>query len=130
MTDLIEEVVFYDTDSGGVVSNIAYLRYVEKARCQLFSQLGYPLAEMNETQIYPTVIRTEIDYRKPARLGDRLKIEARLESINKVRLDCAFAITAADCEDEQLFAETKQTVVLVKMPEGKPVKPPKHWKIS
>ena len=35
MTDLIEEVVFYDTDSGGVVSNIAYLRYVEKARCQL-----------------------------------------------------------------------------------------------
>lgn len=132
MTDLSsffqEEVVFYDTDSGGVVSNIAYLRYVEKARCQLFSQLGYPLSEMTETQIYPTVVRTEIDYRKPARLGDNLKIEAKLASVNKIRLHCAFEIRHAD-DNGLIFAEAKQTVVLVQMPDGKPVKPPKDWKL-
>ena len=30
--EISETVPFYDTDCGGVVSNIAYLRYVEKAR--------------------------------------------------------------------------------------------------
>lgn len=131
MTDLSqahfsEEVVFYDTDSGGVVSNIAYLRYVEKARCLLFSQLGYPLGEMTETGVYPTVVRTEIDYRKPARLGDRLKIQAKLESVNKIRMHCSFVIQLSSDQD-QIVVEAKQTVVLVKMPEGKPVKPPKDW---
>ena len=33
-------VQFYDTDCGGVVSNIAYLRFVEQARTELFSEFG------------------------------------------------------------------------------------------
>ncbi len=121
-----EEVIFYDTDAGGVVSNIAYLRYVERARCQLFTQLGMPLAEMSETQIYPTVYRTEIDYLRPAQLGDQLQITAKIASIEKLRLHCEFRIGPVDAPD-QPFAIAKQTVILVKLPEGKPIRPPKDW---
>src|SRR5256886_10153591 len=69
-------VMFFDTDCGGVVSNIAYLRFVEIARTHLAEELGLGLAEMAEKQTYPLVVRTEIDYRRAAKLGDRLGIEA------------------------------------------------------
>lgn len=124
-----EEVIFYDTDSGGVVSNIAYLRFVEKARCRLFESIGIDLASMNETKLFPTVVRTEIDYRKPAKLGDNLEVEAKIESIEKLRIHCKFTIYLDENsqipDNRTVFSEAVQTVVLVQMPEGKPVRPPK-----
>ena len=49
--------MFFDTDCGGVVHNLAYLRFVEIARTLLADQLGLPLAEMAETRKYPVVVR-------------------------------------------------------------------------
>ncbi len=36
------QVMFFDTDCGGVVSNIAYLRFIEIARTHLAEELGLP----------------------------------------------------------------------------------------
>jgi YbgC/YbaW family acyl-CoA thioester hydrolase len=69
------QVMFFDTDCGGVVSNIAYLRFIEIARTLLAEELGLALAEMAETQRYPVVVHTEIDYCRAAKLGDWLVIE-------------------------------------------------------
>src|SRR6056297_1266040 len=52
-----ETVMFYDTDCGGVVSNIAYLRFVERARSALFDELGMDIRSMNESQLFPAVVR-------------------------------------------------------------------------
>ena len=38
------QVMFFDTDCGGVVSNIAYLRFIEIARTRLAEKLGLALA--------------------------------------------------------------------------------------
>ena len=127
---LTEEVVFYDTDCGGVVSNIAYLRYVEKARCLLFDQLGMGLKEMSRTRVFPTVVRSEIDYKSPAVLGDSVVVEAEFEKIEKLRIRCRYLLFREedDAVDERhTFAEAKQVVVLVKMPDGKPTRVPKEW---
>ncbi|MDF1752036.1 MAG: thioesterase family protein [Verrucomicrobiales bacterium] len=123
-----EEVIFYDTDSGGVISNIAYLRYVEKARCRLFGSLGMELTSMTESGVYPTVVRTEIDYKQGGRLGDRLKVEAEIDSIEKLRIVCKFRITRE--VDQTILSEAVQTIVLLKLPEGKPVRPPNEWNKS
>jgi YbgC/YbaW family acyl-CoA thioester hydrolase len=76
--------MFFDTDCGGVVSNIAYLRFIEIARTLLAEELGLALAEMAETQRYPVVVHTEIDYRRPAKLGDRLVVEGWLDRLERV----------------------------------------------
>src|SRR5881397_3028552 len=86
------QVMFFDTDCGAVVHNIAYLRFIEIARTLLAEQLGLRLAEMAETQQYPVVIRTEIDYRRAARLGDRLLVDGWLDDLERVRFWCAFRI--------------------------------------
>src|SRR5207247_10083319 len=68
------QVMFFDTDCGGVVSNIAYLRFIEIARTRLAEALGLELTEMAENHRYPVVVRPEIDYRRPAKLRDQVVI--------------------------------------------------------
>src|SRR6266404_8020935 len=100
------QVMFFDTDCGGVVSNIAYLRFIEIARTLLAEELGLALAEMAETQRYPVVVRTEIEYRHAAKLGDRLVIEGRLDRLERARFWCAFRIVHPP--DDVLIAECRQ----------------------
>jgi YbgC/YbaW family acyl-CoA thioester hydrolase len=120
------QVMFFDTDCGGVVSNIAYLRFIEIARTHLAEELGLAPAEMAQKQTYPVVVRTEIDYRRPATLGDRLVIEGWLSRIERARFWCAFRITRP--ADNTLIAECRQMLALIQMPTGKLLRLPEHWK--
>ncbi len=121
-----EEVMFFDTDCGGVVHNIAYLRMIETARTRLAAGMGMKMREMAQTQLFPVVVRTEIDYKKPARLGDELIIHGRLESVDRVRFWCSFEVRRA--EDNALLITCRQSLALVQMPEGRPVRLPEDWK--
>ena len=121
------EVYYFDTDAGGVVHNIAYLRMVEIARSQLAASLGWTLGDMNRTGLVPVVARTEIDYLKPARLGDALTIEAELVGMEKVRMYMRFEIRSA-ASPETLFARCTQTMVTVQLPGGRPQRIPDSWR--
>src|SRR4030081_3885315 len=89
------QVMFFDTDCAAVVHNIAYLRFIEVARTHLAEQLGLGLAQMAENQKYPVVVRTEIDYRRAAKLGDRLVIEGWLDRLGRGGFLCGFKIVLA-----------------------------------
>jgi YbgC/YbaW family acyl-CoA thioester hydrolase len=126
--EVSEMVLFYDTDCGGVVSNIAYLRYVEKARTSLFAGLGMPASEMMATGLFPAVVRTEIDYRSPARLGDEIRVVARLVAVEKVRAICEFRLTAtAPGGAPRPVAAATQVAALIQLPEGQPRRMPSEW---
>lgn len=112
-----EEVMFYDTDCGGVVHNIAYLRFIEKARTKLAEKLGMNLRSMAETQIFPVVVRTEIDYRKPAKLGDCLEIRGWLDTVERVRFWVEFEIIRPS--DSARLITSRQALACVQMPTGK-----------
>ena len=84
-----------------------------------------PLAEMAETQRYPVVVRTEIDYRRAAKLADRLVVEGWLDRLERVRFWCAFRITRPT--DETVIAECRQMLALIEMPAGKLLRLPEDW---
>jgi YbgC/YbaW family acyl-CoA thioester hydrolase len=119
------QVMFFDTDCGGVVHNIAYLRFIEIARTALAEQLGLALAEMTQTQRYPVVVRTEIDYRKAAVLADKLVIEGWLDRVERVRFWCGFQIVRP--RDQALIATCRQMLALIEMPGGKLLRLPDSW---
>ena len=119
------DVMFFDTDCGGVVSNISYLRFIEIARTKLAEKLGLRLAEMSQTRRYPVVVRTEIDYRRAARLADRLIVEGWLDRVDRARFWCAFRIVRA--EDDTLIAECRQMLALIEMPAGILLRLPSAW---
>ena len=119
------QVMFFDTDCGGVVHNIAYLRFIEIARTLLAEELGLPLAEMAQTKIYPVVVRTEIDYRRGAKLGDRLVVEGWLDRLDRARFWCAFRIVRP--ADDTLIVESRQMLAIIEMPAAKLLRLPEAW---
>jgi YbgC/YbaW family acyl-CoA thioester hydrolase len=126
-----EEVMFFDTDIGGVVHNIAYLRMIETCRTKIATEvLGLDLKEMSTSGVFPVVLRTEIDYQLPATLGNKLTIHGRIETMEKVRFWCAFEIYAEGIE--QCLIKCRQSLAIVKMmgPDkpGRPQRIPQEWR--
>jgi acyl-CoA thioesterase FadM len=84
------------------------------------------LVEMARSQEYPVVVRTEIDYKRPAQLGDKLLIEGSLEEVSRMRFWVAFDVKRP--ADGALIVRCRQMLAVVKMPAGKPVRLPEDWK--
>lgn len=120
-----EEVMFFDTDCGGVVHNLAYLRMIETCRTRLAALMGLNLRSMADTREYPVVTRTEVDYKRPAQLGDWLVIRGRLDEMSRARFWCAFEMIRE--ADGQLLVTARQALALVAMPQGKPLRLPAAW---
>ena len=119
------QVMFFDTDCAAVVHNIAYLRFIEVARTLLAGKLGLGLSEMVESKRYPVVVRTEIDYRRAAKLADVLVIDGWLDRVERVRFWCAFRVSRAS--DGALIAECRQTLALIEMPAARLLRLPESW---
>ena len=115
-------VMYFDTDAGGVVHNIVYLRFIETARTLLAIQMGMDFAEIERTGIHAVVSRTEIDYKRPAKLGDILRVEGRIVEWSGVRFWVEFEVIRS--ADSALLVTCRQALALVQMPAGKPVRLP------
>lgn len=121
-------VMYFDTDAGGVVHNIVYLRFIETARTYLAIQMGMSFAEIERTGVHPVVTRTEIDYKRPAKLGDEIRVNGRIEEWSKARFWVGFEVVRPS--DGALLVQCRQALALVKMPEGRPVRLPSGFPAS
>jgi YbgC/YbaW family acyl-CoA thioester hydrolase len=121
-------VMFFDTDAGGVVHNIAYLRFIETNRSLLAEKLGWEMGERLLQGNCPVVIRTEIDYRRPAHLWDELVVRGWLDKFERTRFWCAFTITRPS--DGRVLITCRQALVVVKLPEMKVQRLPAFWKTA
>jgi len=119
------QVMFFDTDCGGVVHNLAYLRFIEVARTYLADQLGMGFVTMAKAQQYPVVVRTEIEYKRPAVLWDKLVVHGRLETVERSRFWCSFEIVRPS--DGVVMVTSRQMLAVVQMPAGKPLRLPADW---
>ncbi|MDZ4856367.1 MAG: YbgC/FadM family acyl-CoA thioesterase [Nitrospirota bacterium] len=68
-------IYYEDTDCGGVVYYANYLKYFERARTQYLEARGLSVSGLMKAGTVFVVVHAEVDYRSPARYGDRLVIE-------------------------------------------------------
>jgi YbgC/YbaW family acyl-CoA thioester hydrolase len=120
-----EEVMFFDTDCGAVVHNLAYLRMIETCRTRLAALMGMDLRSMSQTQVFPVLVRTEVDYQRPAKLGDWITIRGRLDEISRARFWCTFEMIRES--DGVTLVTARQALALVSMPAGKPLRLSAEW---
>ena len=121
-----DEVMFYDTDCGGVVHNLAYLRMIEACRTKLGAKLGMDYKTMSDLQQFAVVVRHEIDYVRPAVLGDTILTTGWLQSVERARFWCDFEMRRASNND--LLVRAHQQLALVRMPQGRPARIPAEWR--
>ena len=65
-------VYIEDTDAGGIVYHVNYLKYFERARTELIRSLGVDKTAVMEDGSVFVVTSAAIDYLAPARLDDQL----------------------------------------------------------
>ncbi|MDQ6916496.1 MAG: tol-pal system-associated acyl-CoA thioesterase [Pseudomonadota bacterium] len=80
-------VYYEDTDAAGVVYYANYLKYLERARTEWLAAAGVALSTLEaEHHAVFVVHRLAIDYHRPARLSDSLKITLAPVERGRVRL--------------------------------------------
>ena len=80
-------VYYEDTDAAGVVYYANYLRFMERARTEWLSALGFELATLErEHGVAFAVHHADIRYHQPARLGDRLDVTVAMTGHGRARL--------------------------------------------
>jgi acyl-CoA thioester hydrolase len=80
-----QEIYTYQIDFAGHVSNIVYIQWMEIGRLKLLEAVGMPVAKLTrDAGIFPTLSRTEIQYKKPLFLGDTVQIDIWLSRLKNV----------------------------------------------
>jgi acyl-CoA thioester hydrolase len=110
-------VGFSDTDAQGVVYYGRYMPYFDLARTEYHRHLGN-LEIRGEFAMRAMTV----EYHAPARFDDLLEIFVRVERIGTTSVTYDFAAYRAD--DEVLMATAKQTMVLISLPDRRPVPVP------
>ena len=113
-------VYYEDTDFTGMVYHANYLKYFERGRSDHLRDAGVShqalLARPDPAAF--TVIRTEVDYRKAAKVDDMLRIGTRYIGLKGVRI--LFEQTA--WRGDEIIAEAKITAVQIHT-DGRPRRP-------
>tara|TARA_R110000868_G_scaffold211604_1_gene461652 strand:+ start:164 stop:559 length:396 start_codon:yes stop_codon:yes gene_type:complete len=71
-------VYIEDTDAGGIVYYVNYLKFMERGRTELLRALGVEKPAMLEEGLMLVVASAEVKYLKPAKLDDELEVTATI----------------------------------------------------
>ncbi|MEM8594282.1 MAG: tol-pal system-associated acyl-CoA thioesterase [Pseudomonadota bacterium] len=79
-------VYIEDTDAGGIVYYVNYLKYCERARSEYFRTLGFDKPAFLEQGHFFVVTEANTKYHAPARLDDELNVTATVIETKRVSL--------------------------------------------
>lgn len=92
-------VYYEDTDFSGAVYHANYLRFFERARTEFLRALGVDQFALFAREGVGFVVRSlHIDYLKPARMDDHLRVETMVERLGRASIEVCQGLWRADEE--------------------------------
>lgn len=79
-------VYIEDTDAGGIVYYVNYLKFMERARTEMLRSFGFDKAGANPGSIQFVVRSASVEYLKPAFLDDELSVSAKVVELGGASL--------------------------------------------
>jgi 4-hydroxybenzoyl-CoA thioesterase len=76
-------VYIEDTDAGGIVYYVNYLKYMERSRTELLRSMGFGKAAVLDDDLLLVVRHADIDYLAAARLDDEIIATAQVQKVAK-----------------------------------------------
>lgn len=111
------QIYTYDIDSGRHVSNITYIRWMEIGRLKLLEAMDLPIHELEKLGVAPALIHTEIDYKKPLYLGDKVRIELNMSELRKISGKMKFTFFR---DEKEVVATGEQEAVFFSLSSKRP----------
>lgn len=119
-------VYYEDTDAGGVVYHANYLRFMERARTERLRALGLELTRLQAIEGLVFAVRAiEVEYLRPARLGDNLLVTADVDDIKRVSLTFRQAVCPPE-SGRDAFCTARVRVVCLSANGFRPMAMPDH----
>jgi acyl-CoA thioester hydrolase len=100
-------VYWEDTDAGGVVYYANYLKFMERCRTEWLRNLGIDQRRLREQRgLQFAIVSLSVDYSRPARLDDWLRVTAVLERMG----GASFSFSQEIYRDEMLLVSAHTRV--------------------
>jgi len=115
------DVRYYETDGQGVVHHANYFRYFELARVEMLKAMGHAYADLEREGIFLVVHSIACKYHRPAKFGDRLRINTKVLRATMARIEHAYQVFVG----ASLLAEGTSTIACVDR-EGNIRRMPEH----
>ncbi len=113
-------VYIEDTDAGGVVYYVNYLKYMERARTDFLRELGFPKPALLNEALAIVVSSAQIDYRRSAQLDDLLIVTAKPLKMARTYMVFAQTVYRESASGAELLAEGEIKVACVRRDTGRP----------
>jgi len=88
-----------------------YLRYFERGRCEFLESLGVPMSEVARPIAGWSFMRSALNFRRPASLGDRIEVVTSMQRTSEYRLTFRQQIRRRG-EDEALVSGEVDVVAI------------------
>jgi acyl-CoA thioester hydrolase len=116
-------VRYAETDQMGVVYHGNYAQYFEMGRVEWLRNLGISYKWMEDNGIMLPVVSLNINYKKPARYDDLLRVKTIFKSQTSVKIEFDYEIYN---EQGELLTIANSILVFVNMKTARPTIPPEY----
>jgi len=120
-TETTLRVRYGETDQMGFVYYGVYAQYYEVGRVEAMRSLGFSYREMEESGILMPVINLTVNYKKPAKYDDEVRIVTSVTEMPGVRITFHY-----ECfnQHNELLNTGSVTLVFIDKEKNKPMQPP------
>jgi 4-hydroxybenzoyl-CoA thioesterase len=113
-------VYIEDTDAGGIVYYVNYLKFIERSRTEFLRSLGYGKTAILDDGLLLVVHSMDVNYLAPARLDDELVATARIQKVAR-----SYVVFEQEVRRDELVLCRATVKVACVSPEMKPTALPK-----
>ena len=92
MSRYIHKVNYYETDKMGITHHSNYIRFMEEARMNFLSEIGYPMTRLEAEGITSPVVSVNCEYKHPTTYSDEIEIEVTLTQYTGVKLSLSYVM--------------------------------------
>ena len=89
-------VRYDEADPMGFVHHANYFRYFEYARTEWLRALGHSYREVEDQGLRIVVVRSDVNYRLPARYDDELRVRIRVLRLGAAKIEHEYTVLRQD----------------------------------
>ncbi len=109
--EFTEPIYTYQIDFVGHVNNIIYVQWLENARIKLIEAMGLTISEIAKSDdILPIITETNIQYKKPFFLHNKVKVEVWVSEMFNVSANFKFRFLN---EKKEVCSTAQQKVLFI-----------------
>lgn len=109
-------VYIEDTDAGGIVYYVNYLKYFERARTEFMRAIGFDKGAFFGDELMFVVIAVDTKFLRPARLDDAVLVTAQVTEVGAATMNFSQRVV----RDDVVLASASVSVAAVHRESGRP----------